>query len=155
MVLVNKVIIVGNLGKDLEVCYMVSGEVMCNIMVVISENWKDKVIGEKKELIEWYCILFFGKLVEICGQYLKKGLQVYVEGSIWICKWIDKDGQECYIIEICGDEMKMFGLCQGMGGLVFFGGGGGYDNELIDYVLVLVKNKLKFLFDDFGDDILF
>ena len=82
---------------------------MCNITVATSENWKDKATGEKKELTEWHRISFFGKLAEICGQYLKKGSQVYVEGSIRTRKWTDKDGQERYTTEIRGDEMKMLG----------------------------------------------
>lgn len=112
MASVNKAIIVGNLGKDPEVRYTASGEAMCNITVATSENWKDKATGEKKELTEWHRISFFGKLAEICGQYLKKGSQVYVEGSIRTRKWTDKDGQERYTTEIRGDEMKMLGSRQ-------------------------------------------
>ena len=109
MASVNKAIIVGNLGKDPEVRYTASGEAMCNITVATSENWKDKATGEKKELTEWHRISFFGKLAEIAGQYLKKGSQVYVEGSIRTRKWTDKEGQERYTTEIRGDEMKMLG----------------------------------------------
>lgn len=109
MASVNKVIILGNLGKDPEGRYMASGEAMCNITVATSENWKDKATGEKKELTEWHRISFFGKLAEIAVQYLKKGSQVYVEGSIRTRKWTDKEGQERYTTEIRGDEMKMLG----------------------------------------------
>ena len=93
MASVNKAIIVGNLGKDPEVRYTASGEAMCNITVATSESWKDKATGEKKELTEWHRISFFGKLAEICGQYLNKGSQVYVEGSIRTRKWTDTDGR--------------------------------------------------------------
>lgn len=86
---VNKVIFVGNLGQDLEVCYMLSGGVVVNFMLVIFEFWCDKQIGEMKEQIEWYCVVLFGKLVEVVGEYLCKGLQVYIEGQLCICKWID------------------------------------------------------------------
>ena len=109
MASVNKAIIIGNLGKDPEVRYSASGDAMCNITVATSENWKDKATGEKKELTEWHRISFFGKLAEIAGQYLKKGSQVYIEGSIRTRKWTDKDGQERYTTEIRGDEMKMLG----------------------------------------------
>lgn len=109
MASVNKAIILGNIGKDPEVRYTASGEAMCNITVATSENWKDKATGEKKELTEWHRISFFGKLAEIAGQYLKKGSQVYVEGSIRTRKWTDKEGQERYTTEIRGDEMKMLG----------------------------------------------
>ncbi len=109
MASVNKAIILGNIGKDPEVRYTASGEAICNITVATSESWKDKATGEKKELTEWHRISFFGKLAEICGQYLKKGSQVYVEGSIRTRKWTDKEGVERYTTEIRGDEMKMLG----------------------------------------------
>ena len=109
MASVNKAIILGNIGKDPEVRYTASGEAICNITVATSESWKDKATGEKKELTEWHRISFFGKLAEICGQYLKKGSQVYVEGSIRTRKWTDKEGVERYTTEIKGDEMKMLG----------------------------------------------
>ena len=109
MASVNKAIILGNIGKDPEVRYTASGEAICNITVATSESWKDKATGEKKELAEWHRISFFGKLAEICGQYLKKGSQVYVEGSIRTRKWTDKEGVERYTTEIKGDEMKMLG----------------------------------------------
>lgn len=86
---VNKVIFVGNLGQDLEVRYMLNGGVVVNITLVIFEFWCDKVIGEMKEQIEWYCVVLFGKLVEVVSEYLCKGFQVYIEGQLCICKWID------------------------------------------------------------------
>ncbi len=109
MASVNKAIIIGNLGKDPEVRYTTSGEALCNFSIACTETWKDKATGEKKELTEWVRISFFGKLAEIAGQYLKKGSQVYVEGSIRTRKWTDKEGQERYTTEIRGDEMKMLG----------------------------------------------
>ena len=148
MASVNKAIIVGNLGKDPEVRYTASGEAMCNITVATSENWKDKATGERKELTEWHRISFFGKLAEICGQYLKKGSQVYVEGSIRTRKWTDKDGQERYTTEIRGDEMKMLGSKSD-------GGQRNQDSEPTDYAPAPAKNKPKPSFDDLGDDIPF
>jgi single-strand DNA-binding protein len=93
MASVNKVIIVGNLGRDPETRYMPSGDAMTNIAVATTDKWKDKATGEQKEATEWHRIAFFGKLAEIAGQYLKKGSQVYVEGKLRTRKWTDKDGQ--------------------------------------------------------------
>ena len=107
MASVNKVILVGNLGKDPEMRYSASGEAICNFSIATTESWKDKQSGEKKEATEWHRLSYFGKLAEICGQYLKKGSQVYVEGSLRTRKWTDKDGQERYTTEIRGDVMKM------------------------------------------------
>ncbi len=109
MASINKAIIVGNIGKDPEVRYAANGDAICNITVATSESWKDKSTGEKKEATEWHRISFFGKLAEIAGQYLKKGSQVYVEGSIRTRKWTDKEGQERYTTEIRGDQMVMLG----------------------------------------------
>ena len=109
MASVNKCIFVGNLGRDPELKYTASGEAICNFSIACSESWKDKATGEKKELTEWVRISFFGKIAEICGQYLKKGSQVYIEGSMRTRKWVDKDGQERYTTEIKGAEMKMLG----------------------------------------------
>ena len=148
MASVNKAIIVGNLGKDPEVRYSASGDAMCNLTVATSESWKDKATGEKKESVEWHRISFFGKLAEICGQYLKKGSQVYVEGSIRTRKWTDKDGQERYTTEIRGDEMKMLGSKSD-------GGQRNQDSEPTDYAPAPAKNKPKPSFDDRGDDIPF
>ena len=109
MASVNKWIGIGNLGKDPETRYTPSGEAVCNITVACSESWKDKQTGEKKELTEWVRVGFFGKLAEIAGQYLKKGSQVYIEGSLRTRKWQDKDGQDRYTTEIRADVMKMLG----------------------------------------------
>lgn len=116
MASVNKVIIVGNLGRDPETRYMPNGEAVTNIAVATTESWKDKNSGEKKELTEWHRITFYRKLAEIAGQYLKKGSQVYVEGRLQTRKWTDKDGVERYTTEIIADTMQMLGSRQGMGG---------------------------------------
>ena len=115
MASVNKVIIIGNLGADPETRYAPSGDAICNIRVATTDTWKDKATGEKKEATEWHRIAFFGRLAEIAGQYLKKGSQVYVEGSLRTRKWQDKEGQDRYTTEIRADEMKMLGSRQGSG----------------------------------------
>lgn len=130
MASVNKVIIVGNLGRDPETRYMPSGDAMTSITVATTDSWKDKSSGEKKEQTEWHRITFFGKLAEIAGQYLKKGSQVYVEGSLRTRKYTDKDGVEKYATDIKADSMQMLGSRQGMGGGAGmddggYGGGGG------------------------------
>ena len=127
MASVNKVIIVGNLGKDPETRYMPNGDAATNITVATTDSWKDKATGEKREATEWHRISFFGKLAEIAGQYLKKGSQVYVEGSLRTRKWQDKDGQDRYTTEIRADAMQMLGSRGGMGG-GGEGGGSGYDS---------------------------
>ena len=106
---INKVIVLGNLGKDPEVRYMPSGGQVTNITVATSETWKDKDSGEQKENTEWHRIVFFGKLAEIAGQYLKKGGQVYVEGRLQTRKWQGQDGQDRYTTEIIASEMQMLG----------------------------------------------
>lgn len=116
MASVNKVIIVGNLGRDPETRYMPNGDAVTNVAVATTESWKDKNSGEKKELTEWHRITFYRKLAEIAGQYLKKGSQVYVEGRLQTRKWTDKDGVERYTTEIIADTMQMLGSRQGMGG---------------------------------------
>jgi len=108
MASVNKVILVGNLGKDPEVRYAPSGDAIANVTLATTENWKDKN-GEKQEKTEWHRVSFFGKTAEVVGQYLKKGSQVYVEGRIQTRKWTDKEGQERYTTEIVADKMQMLG----------------------------------------------
>ena len=154
MASVNKWIGIGNLGRDPESRYTASGEAICNFSIACTESWKDKQTGERKEMTEWVRISAFGKLAEICSQYLKKGSQVYVEGSLRTRKWTDKDGQERYTTEIRCDDMKMLGSRQGMGAPAGGGGGGGYD-EPTDYAPAPPKNKPKPSFDDLGDDIPF
>ena len=104
---VNKVILVGNLGKDPEMRYMPSGEAIANFSVATSENWTDKTSGDKKEATEWHRVVFFGRTAEVIGQYVKKGSKIYVEGRLQTRKWQDKEGQERYTTEVRGDVMRM------------------------------------------------
>ena len=129
MASVNKVIIVGNLGRDPEIRYMPSGDAIANIAVATSYKSKDRNTGEQKELTEWHRISFFGRLAEIVGQYLKKGSSVYVEGRLQTRKYTDKDGIEKYATDIVAENMQMLGGRQGMGGGSDMGmdDGGGYD----------------------------
>ena len=124
MASVNKVILVGNLGADPETRYLPSGEAVTNIRIATTDKWKDKASGEMKEATEWHRISFFGRLAEISGEYLKKGSQVYVEGSIRTRKWQDKEGQDRYSTDIRGEVMQMLGSRQGMGGGEGAGRGG-------------------------------
>ncbi|MBL8523769.1 MAG: single-stranded DNA-binding protein [Betaproteobacteria bacterium] len=121
MASVNKVILVGNLGRDPETRYMPDGGAITNISIATTSTWKDKN-GEKQESTEWHRVAFFGKLAEIAGEYLKKGSQVYVEGKLRTRKWQDKDGSDKYTTEVIADAMQMLGSRQGMGG-----GDGGSD----------------------------
>lgn len=113
---VNKVILVGNLGKDPEVRYMPSGGAVANVTLATSEQWKDKQSGEQKERTEWHTVVFYQRLAEIAGEYLKKGSQVYVEGSLRTRKWQDKNGNDRYTTEIIASEMQMLGSRGGSGG---------------------------------------
>jgi single-strand DNA-binding protein len=115
MASVNKVILIGNLGRDPETRYMPDGGAITNISVATTDVWKDKQ-GEKQEKTEWHRVAFFGKLAEIAGEYLKKGSQVYVEGRLQTRKWQDKEGVDKYTTEIVADRMQMLGSRQGMGG---------------------------------------
>ncbi|MEP7069180.1 MAG: single-stranded DNA-binding protein [Usitatibacter sp.] len=115
MASVNKVIIIGNLGRDPETRYMPDGGAITNISVATTDVWKDKN-GEKQEKTEWHRVAFFGKLAEIAGEYLKKGSQVYVEGRLQTRKWQDKEGVDKYTTEIVADRMQMLGSRQGAGG---------------------------------------
>ncbi len=105
---INKVILIGNLGKDPEVRYMPSGSAVTNLTLATSETWKDKQSGEKQERTEWHNIVFFNRLAEIAGEYLKKGSKVYIEGSLRTRKWQDKNtGTDRYTTEIVANEMQM------------------------------------------------
>jgi single-strand DNA-binding protein len=115
MASVNKVILVGNLGRDPEMRYLPSGEAVVNLALATTDKFKDKS-GEMKEATEWHRISFFGRTAEVCGQYLKKGSQIYVEGSLRTRKYTDKDGVEKYATEIRGDRMQMLGS-KGSGGM--------------------------------------
>ena len=125
---INKVTIVGCLGNDPELKAMPSGNAVTNISVATSEQWKDKNTGQPQERTEWHRIVFFNKLAEIAGEYLKKGSQVYVEGSLRTRKWQDQSGQDRETTEIVGSEMQMLGGRQGGGGGMGMGmGGGGWE----------------------------
>ena len=108
MASVNKVILVGNLGRDPETRYTTGGDPITNVSIATTDTWKDKN-GEKQEKTEWHRVAFFGKLAEIAGEYLKKGSQVYVEGRLQTRKWQDKEGQDKYTTEIVADRMQMLG----------------------------------------------
>ena len=123
MASINKVILVGNLGRDPETRYLPEGGAVTNVSIATTDTWKDKTSGEKKEATEWHRVVFFNRLAEIAGEYLKKGSQVYVEGRLRTRKWQDKEGQEKYTTEIVCDTMQMLGGRQGMGE----GGGRGGD----------------------------
>ena len=127
MASINKVIIVGNLGKDPEMRSFPNGDQIANVSIATTDRWKDKTSGEMKEATEWHRINFSGRLAEIVGQYLKKGSQVYVEGSLRTRKWTDKDGQEKFTTEIRADQMQMLGSRQGMGGSGSSDEGSGYE----------------------------
>jgi len=130
MASVNKVIIVGNLGRDPEMRTFPSGDRVANVTIATTDKWKDKQSGEMKEATEWHRVVFNGRLAEIAGEYLRKGSQVYVEGSLRTRKWTDKDGVEKFTTEIRADQMQMLGSRQGMGAPAGGGDedGGGYDN---------------------------
>jgi single-strand DNA-binding protein len=110
---VNKVILVGNLGQDPEVRYMPNGDAVANLTVATSEEWKDKNTGEKVEKTEWHRVVFFKRLAEIAGEYLKKGSKVYIEGQLQTRKWADQSGQDRYTTEIKGQSMQMLDSKQG------------------------------------------
>ncbi|NOX09706.1 MAG: single-stranded DNA-binding protein [Gammaproteobacteria bacterium] len=116
---VNKVILVGNLGKDPDVRYMPSGGAAANVTIATTDSWKDKQTGDKQERTEWHNVVFFNRLAEIVGEYLKKGSQVYVEGSLRTRKWQDKSGNDRYTTEIVASEMQMLGGRAGSGSAAF------------------------------------
>jgi single-strand DNA-binding protein len=115
MASVNKVILIGNLGRDPEVRYTPSGSAVCNVSLATTRNWKNKDSGEKVEETEWHRVVFYDRLAEIAGEYLKKGRPIYVEGRLKTRKWQDKDGVEKYTTEVIAEEMKMLGSREGMG----------------------------------------
>jgi single-strand DNA-binding protein len=127
MASVNKVIIVGNLGRDPEVRYTPNGSAVCNVSVATTRSWKSKESGDKSEETEWHRVVFYDKLAEIAGEYLKKGRSVYVEGRLKTRKWQDKDGAEKYTTEIIATDMQMLGSREGMGGGAAADEGGGYE----------------------------
>ncbi len=112
---VNKVILIGHLGRDAEVRYSPNGQAIANITLATSESWKDKNTGERQERTEWHRVVFFGRLAEIAGEYLKKGMQIYVGGRLQTRKWQDKDGNDRYTTEIVAADMQMLGSRSGAG----------------------------------------
>jgi single-strand DNA-binding protein len=125
MASVNKVILIGNLGRDPEVRYLPSGSAVCNLRLATTESWKDKASGEKKEVTEWHSVVLFDKLAEIAGEYLRKGRSVYIEGRLQTRKWQDKEtGADRYSTEVRGDVMQMLGSREG-GGMGGSGDDGG------------------------------
>jgi single-strand DNA-binding protein len=159
MASVNKVILIGNLGRDPETRYMPDGGAITNISVATTDAWKDKN-GEKQEKTEWHRVAFFGKLAEIAGEYLKKGSQVYVEGRLQTRKWQDKDGADKYTTEVIADRMQMLGSRQGMGGGAAASAGaeregGERDSGAASRGAAKPAAKAGGKFDDFEDDIPF
>ena len=126
MASVNKVILIGNLGRDPETRYTTGGDAVTNLRIATTETWKDKS-GEKQEKTEWHTVVLFGRQAEIAGEYLKKGRPVYIEGRLQTRKYTDKEGVEKYSTEIVGDRMQLLGGREGVGG--GGGGGGGGDVE--------------------------
>ncbi|HWS76255.1 MAG TPA: single-stranded DNA-binding protein [Quisquiliibacterium sp.] len=133
MASVNKVILIGNVGRDPETRYSPNGGAICNLSIATTRNWKDKASGEKREETEWHRVVFYDRLAEIVGEYVKKGRPIYVEGRLKTRKWQDKDGAEKYTTEIIAEEMQLLGAREGGGGGGGFegggGGGGGYSRE--------------------------
>ena len=128
MASVNKVILIGNLGRDPEVRYTPGGSAVCNVGIATTRNWKNKESGERQEETEWHRVVFFDRLAEVAGEYLKKGRPVYIEGRLRTRKWTDKDGVEKYTTEIYAEQMQLLGGREG-GGAGGGGGGGGGDEH--------------------------
>ncbi|MDO9238364.1 MAG: single-stranded DNA-binding protein [Aquabacterium sp.] len=128
MASINKVILIGNLGRDPEVRYTPNGAAVCNVSVATTRNWKDKSSGEKVEETEWHRVVFYDRLAEIAGEYLKKGRPLYVEGRLKTRKWQDKDGKDNYTTEVVADQLQLLGGRDGGGG-----GGGGNQGAPEDY----------------------
>ncbi len=143
---VNKVILVGNCGKDPETRYMPSGGAVTSITLATTESWKDKQTGDKQERTEWHNVTFFGRLAEIAGEYLKKGSQVYVEGSLRTEKWQDKNGQDRYTTKIIASEMQMLGGRPG---------GGDFNSAPMQQSQPQPANQPAPVDDSFDDDIPF
>jgi single-strand DNA-binding protein len=132
MASVNKVILIGNLGKDPETRYAPSGAAITNVRIATTRNWKDKTSGERKEETEWHSVVFYDRLAEIAGEYLKKGRPVYVEGRLKTRKWQDKEGQDRYTTEVIADSMQLLGSREGGGaGSDDFAGGAGAGRDSV------------------------
>lgn len=115
MASVNKVILVGNLGRDPEVRYSADGNAICNVSIATTSNWKDKATGERREETEWHRVVMYNRLAEIAGEYLRKGRPIYVEGRLRTRKWQNKEGQDQYTTEVIADQMQMLGGRDGAG----------------------------------------
>ena len=145
---VNKVILVGNLGKDPEIRYMPNGNAVANLTLATTESWKDKQTGDQQEKTEWHRIVMFRRLAEIAGEYLKKGSQVYIEGKLQTRKWQDNSGNDRYTTEIVADEMQMLG---GRGG----GGSAGFADNAAPATASASASASAAGPADFDDDIPF
>ncbi len=157
---INKVILVGNLGNDPETRYMPNGNAVTNITIATSDSWKDKQSGEQQERTEWHRVVFFNRLAEIVGEYLRKGSQVYVEGRLQTRKWQDNNGNDRYTTEIVANEMQMLGARGGSGGGQQYGGdsmGGGGEQPAPSSKPVGQQSQPQKSggMDDFDDDIPF
>lgn len=148
---INKVILIGNLGQDPEVKYMPNGGAVTNVTVATSESWKDKSTGETKENTEWHRVVFFRRLAEIAGEYLKKGSKVYIEGKLQTRKWQDKDGADRYTTEIVANEMQMLDSRGGGAGGSGSSGGDNYNQSSSQAAPASAGGGI----DDFDDDIPF
>ena len=143
---INKAIVVGNLGRDPEVRYSANGNAIANVTIATTDSWKDRQSGERQEKTEWHRVVFFGRLEEIAGEYLKKGSQVYVEGRLQTRKWEDRDGNERYTTEIVAADMQMLGDR---------GGGGGGDTQGVSAPDFNETSPASSTSGDFDDDIPF
>ena len=147
---INKVMLIGNLGNDPDIRYTASGAAVANISLATAESWRDKESGEQQERTEWHRIVFFGRLAEIVGEYLRKGSQIYVEGRLQTRKWQDKEGNDRYTTEIVANEMQMLGSRSG--------GGASYDSAPAQNTpepAPAKANSPASPSDDFDDDIPF
>ncbi|MBI4005598.1 MAG: single-stranded DNA-binding protein [Gammaproteobacteria bacterium] len=144
---VNKVILIGNLGNDPDIRYTADGKAVANISIATSDQWKDKNTGEQQEKTEWHRVVFFGRLAEIVGEYLKKGSQVYVEGRLQTRKWQDKEGKDRYTTEVVANEMQMLGARGG--------GSAGFEQSPPQDETTEKSTSSKSADNDFDDDIPF
>ena len=153
---INKVILVGHLGKDPEIRYSANGAAIANVSLATSESWKDRNTGEKQERTEWHRVVFFSRLAEIVGEYLKKGGQIYIEGRLQTRKWQDKDGNDRYTTEIVANEMQMLGSrASNSGGSADFGASSGSQASSQASNQTAAAAPATAGADDFDDDIPF
>jgi single-strand DNA-binding protein len=152
---INKVILIGNLGADPETRAMPSGTTVANLRIATSESWRDKQTGEQQERTEWHRVALFGRLAEIAGEYLRKGSQVYIEGSLRTRKWQDKQGNERYSTEIVGNELQMLGGRGGGAGAAVAGGAPAGAAAGPSYAEESAATGGSSRGDDFDDDIPF